>query len=98
MNTIFDAFVAAAKAAPRRPFVCCPESAPKQSRDISYEAMLQRVADLQALYVEAGYGHGHTVALLLGQTIDFLSHYLALNGLGCTIVPVNPDYQHDELA
>ncbi len=29
---------------------------------------------------------------------EFFFHYLALNALGCGVVPVNPDYRHDELA
>src|SRR5262249_2218594 len=28
---------------------------------------------------------------------EFLVHYLALNGLGVGIVPINPDYRHDEM-
>ena len=28
----------------------------------------------------------------------FFEHYLALNALGCGIVPINPDYRHDEMA
>src|SRR5216117_687716 len=28
---------------------------------------------------------------------EFFFHYLALNALGCSIVPINPDYRHDEM-
>ena len=38
------------------------------------------------------------MALLLENRPEFFFHYLALNALGCGIVPVNPDYRHDELA
>jgi acyl-CoA synthetase (AMP-forming)/AMP-acid ligase II len=52
---------------------------------------------LRAVYAAAGYGHGHRVALLLENRPEFFFHYLALNALGCGIVPINPDYRHDEL-
>ena len=48
-------------------------------------------------YAAAGYGHGHRVALLLENRPEFFFHYLALNALGCSIVPINPDYRHDEM-
>src|SRR5439155_7141874 len=48
-------------------------------------------------YASAGYGHGHRVALLLENRPEFFFHYLALNALGVSIVPINPDYRHDEL-
>ena len=41
---------------------------------------------------------GHRVALLLENRPQFFFHYLALNGLGAGIVPINPDYRHDEVA
>src|SRR5262249_8613146 len=56
------------------------------------------VLKLQDAYARAGYGHGHRVALLLENRPEFFFHYLALNALGCGIVPVNPDYRHDEIA
>jgi crotonobetaine/carnitine-CoA ligase len=37
------------------------------------------------------------VALLLENRPAFFFHYLALNALGCGIVPINPDYRHDEM-
>src|SRR4026207_2027955 len=38
------------------------------------------------------------MALLFENRPEFFFHYLALNALGCGVVPVNPDYRHDELA
>src|SRR4030095_3178045 len=52
---------------------------------------------LRESYGAAGYGHGHRVALLLENRPEFFFHFLALNALGASIVPVNPDYRHDEL-
>ena len=99
--TVFDAFRAAADAAPGNIFLCVPEgasgSAGGRAGEWRYGEIGERVLDLRARYRRAGYGHGHRVALLLGMRPDFFVHYLALNGLGCAIVPVNPDYRHDEL-
>ena len=41
--------------------------------------------------------HGHRVALLLENRPEFFLHYLALNALGTSVVPINPDYRHDEM-
>ena len=53
---------------------------------------------LRDLYAAAGYGHGHRVSILLENRPEFFFHYLALNALGVCIVPINPDYRHDEIA
>ena len=37
-------------------------------------------------------------AMLLENRPEFLFHYLALNWLGISIVPTNPDYRRDEMA
>ena len=49
-------------------------------------------------YEDAGYGKGHRVAILLGNRPEFLLHYMALNAIGASIVPVNLDYRHAELS
>ncbi len=49
-------------------------------------------------YAQAGYGRGHRVGLLLENRPAFLLHWFALNALGCSIVPLNPDLRSLELA
>ena len=49
-------------------------------------------------YAAAGYGLGHRVAILFAQRPEFFFHYYALNALGCSVVPINPDYRPDEIA
>jgi crotonobetaine/carnitine-CoA ligase len=68
------------------------------SSTYSYAAVAKVVEELRARYRAAGYGHGHRVALLLENRPEFFFHYLALNGLGAGIVPINPDYRRDEMA
>ncbi|HZP86298.1 MAG TPA: AMP-binding protein [Burkholderiales bacterium] len=48
-------------------------------------------------YRRAGYGLGHRVAMLFDQRPEFFFHYYALNALGVSVVPINPDYRRDEI-
>src|SRR5690606_16001024 len=56
-----------------------------------------RVQALVDCYRAAGMGAGHRVATLLGNRPDALFHWFALNALGASVVPVNPDYRESEL-
>ena len=56
------------------------------------------VEAMRRRYEQAGYGLGHRVAILFHQRPEFFFHYYALNGLGCSVVPINPDYRVDEIA
>ena len=96
-TTIYDAFVESSEKSPDNAFLCIPNEKLGASKDITYAEIRNRVTSYRRIYEEAGFGHGHRVALLLGAKPEFAIHYLALNGLGCTIVPVNPDYRHPEL-
>jgi acyl-CoA synthetase (AMP-forming)/AMP-acid ligase II len=43
------------------------------------------------------YGHGHRVGVLLENRPDFFLHWFALNALGVSLVPLNPDLRAAEL-
>src|SRR5262249_32153679 len=45
----------------------------------------------------AGCGHGQRVALVMENRPQHLLHLLALNAVGASAVPINPDYSHDEM-
>lgn len=64
---------------------------------IRWSAMVEEVDRLRAAYAAAGYGHGHRVALLLENRPAFLFHWLALNALGCSVVPLHADLRSAEL-
>ena len=100
-ETVFGAFEAAASLFPSSGALCAP---PMHGRayapagiELDYAAVTERVATLRHLYANAGYGRGHRVALLLENRPEFHLHWFALNALGVSIVPVNPDYRGDEL-
>ncbi|HZA51116.1 MAG TPA: class I adenylate-forming enzyme family protein, partial [Myxococcaceae bacterium] len=100
-HTVFDAFMATARTAPGNVFLCAPPAAGRAYHptgvELSYAQVREAVLDRRESYAGAGYGHGHRVALLLENRPEFFFHYLALNGLGASIVPINPDYRHDEM-
>jgi acyl-CoA synthetase (AMP-forming)/AMP-acid ligase II len=100
-STVAEAFAATASAHAGQPFLIVP---PRADRDwhpdgieFTYGQALGEVYRLRERYAAAGYGHGHRVAILLENRPEFLLHYLALNALGVGIVPINPDYRHDEV-
>ncbi|MBM3570713.1 MAG: long-chain fatty acid--CoA ligase, partial [Alphaproteobacteria bacterium] len=99
--TIYDAFQATAQRYPDNGFVAAPPLAGRAYHpggiEYSYRQAAERIAQLRARFAAAGYGPGHRVALLLENRPEFFFHYLALNGLGAGIVPINPDYRHDEM-
>jgi len=66
-------------------------------QELSYAEAGRRIAELSALYRNAGYGLGHRVALFLESRPEHMLHKLALNALGICCVPVNPDYRRREL-
>jgi crotonobetaine/carnitine-CoA ligase len=99
--TVFEAFVETARNAPDNVFLCAPPAAGRAYHpdgvELTYRQVHEAVRTMRDAYAGAGYGHGHRVALLLENRPLFFVHYLALNALGVSIVPVNPDYRHDEI-
>jgi acyl-CoA synthetase (AMP-forming)/AMP-acid ligase II len=93
VTTVFSAFERTARAHGSRPFLqVFPERI-----EYSYAHALALVADIAARYRAAGYGPGHRVALRLPNCPEFLLHFLALNSLGTSVLPLNPDLRPAEL-
>jgi acyl-CoA synthetase (AMP-forming)/AMP-acid ligase II len=101
-STVFEMFAATAEAAGEHPFLIVPARADRDWHPnglaYSYGDTLREVERLRDLYAAGGYGHGHRVSILLENRPEFFFNYLALNAVGACIVPVNPDYRHDEVA
>ena len=65
--------------------------------EISYRTMLDRVERWRAAFANQGYGEGHRVGLLLQNRPVFVELWFALNALGVSVVPINPDLRLSEL-
>lgn len=63
----------------------------------SYADVAARVAVLRDAFVAAGYGRGSRVAVLMGNRPDFIVHWMAMNAIGASVVPINGDMRPDEL-
>lgn len=102
MYTVFSTFAATSDAAAFKPFLCVPARPDRayfpDGVELSYGTIARQVCALRDLYRAAGFGHGHRACLLLENRPDFIVHWLALNGLGASIVPINPAYRAAEIA
>ncbi len=64
---------------------------------ISYRQMAERVERWRQAFASAGYGAGHRVGLLLQNRPVFIEMFFALNAIGASVVPINPDLRASEL-
>lgn len=100
-ETTFSRFVSAAETYRDRPFLAVlPETAELYGIDageIGYGAMLGRVLEWRQRLAQARFGVGTRVGLLLQNRPVFLEIWFALNGLGASVVPLNPDLRRSEL-
>jgi acyl-CoA synthetase (AMP-forming)/AMP-acid ligase II len=101
-RTTGEAWDAAVAAHAERPFLVIP---PNPARDylpggteISYGAADQEIRRIAELWQSAGYGVGHRVAALLENRPEYVFLKLALNRIGVSLVPINPEYRPGEIA
>ena len=101
-TTIGDAFTRAARAYAARSFLAAPAGTHRSYHQNGYEIRFAEAAAqvnaLIARYRAAGFGLGHRVAILLDNRPEHFLHKLALNTLGVSCVPINPDYRAGEIA
>lgn len=101
-NSPYLAFCQSAARYGKRPMAAAPASAglpwAPGGYAISYDSAVQQVNALRQAYATAGYGHGSRVALLLENRPEFILHWLALNAIGASIVPLNGEMRPEELA
>ncbi len=95
MDTLYDAFAEAVADSPERDFLATTPSC--GDAVLTFGDAGAAVDALAAAYRDRGWGAGHRIALNLGsQPLHFL-HFLALNRLGASIVPMNPDHRAAEI-
>ena len=68
-----------------------------EARTWTYAQAAGEIERLRAAYRAAGYGHGHRAGLLLLNRPEFLFHFIALNALGVSVVPLSPEWRGAEL-
>lgn len=100
-QTIYTAFKHTTEQWPDNDFmVVLPETADIygiEAGALSYKDALAEIDRLAEQYGQTGYAHGHRVGILLENRPAFILHWLALNKLGVSIVPINPDLRIAEL-
>lgn len=64
---------------------------------LDYSTTLAAVDAIAAHWAGAGYGHGQRVGLMLENRPSFFLHWLALNALGVSVVPINTELRASEL-
>lgn len=100
-GTVHSVFAATAARTPQAEFLFT-ESVTAKAYGIAAGALrwgdaAAQVERLSQAYGEAGWGHGHRVGLLLENRPTFLLHWLALNALGVSVVPINAEMRSAEL-
>ncbi len=100
-DTVYDAFQRTAQTWPARDMLCVmPSTAQKygiEAGALSYRAAQEHVQRYAQAFKGAGYTSGMRVAVLLENRPDFFLVWLAMNSLGLSVVPINPDLRRAEL-
>ncbi len=101
-QTIDRAFAAAAERYGPNPLLTLAADAERpywpEGYAITYAEAAKVVVEYRAVLRAAGYGPGHRIACLLANRPEILLLKLAMNGLGVSWVPINPDYRPAEMA
>jgi acyl-CoA synthetase (AMP-forming)/AMP-acid ligase II len=94
-TTVHQAFERQRRTIPDHPFIHAPTAA--GSQDLTYAEAGSEVDNIVEWYRDAGYGAGHHIALLLESRPEFYLHWLALNAIGATLVPIGSDLVREEI-
>ena len=102
MTTVYNEFLKAEGKVSAQAFLHIPRQAAGEYHDgpvdYTYEQALQAADELSEQYAGAGYGRGMRVAVMLDNRAEFFLHFLALNRLGASVVPVNSGFLPREIA
>ena len=100
-DSVYDALCASAQRWPDLPFLnVLPETAQIYqivSGEITYAQMLAAAQRRAEVFRHAGIGEGHRVGVLVENRPCYHEIWFALNALGASIVPINPDLREAEL-
>ncbi len=100
-GTVFDAFRRSVERYPGSDFLCVlPETARCygiEAQTFSYLQAAGEVSRLAQRYRQAGLAPGHRVGLMLENRPEMFFHWLALNSMGVSVIPLNADWRGAEL-
>jgi len=97
-DSVFATFENTRRSLPHAPFLHVPANCPGGPLDLSYDQAGLAISKLRDVYRNAGYTRGHHVGLLLENRASFFLHWIALNALGATVVPLGADATPAETA
>ncbi|PCI33913.1 MAG: ATP-dependent acyl-CoA ligase [Alphaproteobacteria bacterium] len=102
MTRVYDIFKDSCARFADRPFIHIPALSAAAYHDgavdYTYAEVDAEITKLLGYYGKAGYGTGHRVGVLLENRAAFFFHWLALNALGVSIVPLNGEFSRDEMS
>ncbi|WP_347136782.1 AMP-binding protein [Parahaliea mediterranea] len=102
MSSVYQVFASTAGRSADQPFLHIPATAAKAYAsgpvDLAYGEALARIDACAAQYAARDFGHPLRAALVLDNRAEFFIHWLALNSLGCSVIPVSRDMQAEEIA
>ena len=100
--SVFEAFNNTAATSAARPFLHIPAEASKAyapgALDFTYGQALAEIQTLIPRYRGAGLGVGARIGLILENRPAFFLHWLALNAIGVSVVPLNGEASAEDLA
>jgi acyl-CoA synthetase (AMP-forming)/AMP-acid ligase II len=100
-GTVYEAFQRTVERHGDREFLSIlPETAHHygvEARSYTYAAAADEISALAQRYAAAGLSTGHRVGLMLENRPAMFFHWLALNALGVSAVPLNTDWREAEL-
>jgi len=91
MSTLPELLARIAETYPTRPAVVTPEA------ELTYGELIRRARGLAGDLARRGVRPGDRVGLLLPNSIEFVLAYCAATTAGAIVVPLNEQYQRDEL-
>ena len=102
MTTVYTEFLETESNVSTQAFLHIPHQAARGYQDgpvdYTYAQALQVADELGERYAAAGYGRGVRVAVMLDNRAEFFLHFLVLNKLGVSVVPVNSGFLPREIA
>ncbi len=101
-RTVSALFEAAAVQFPGREFLHIPADSCRDyasaAISVNYAEARSIMASIRTAFDAAGYRAGHRVAVALDNRPEFFLHFLALNSLGISVVPLNASMSEKELS